>query len=401
MDNTYDSHQNSGDTIDAISGDSVSGRAAALLAERQAEVLNDWLESANSQISAAKHQGRAELADHFTQVLLTIIEELRHRDPLDTLYKLDGLESADSASIMHGRERATLKGYTADILAQEYILLRRTLVKLCNEHQVADAQVLEVITEVIEVASLNSIREFSLSMAEIQRKLVGTLVHDVRTPLSVAYTYAEILSLADMVAEKKKAAINTITRSLRRAVSMLEDMLDATRLDAGQGLFMRFTHSDLNEAMTIVVTEAAQVYSQRVTSSFENHPVTGVFDVGLVTRTVENLISNAVKFGDKDTPIEIELKDLGETVRISVHNCGEPIAKEDSETIFDFFSRPGSKPFSSHRGWGLGLSLIKVVAKSHGGEVIFQSTKKAGTTFGMILSKNYRKNGEELSMLLN
>ena len=87
-------------------------------------------------------------------------------------------------------------------------------------------------------------------------------------------------------------------------------------------------------------------------------------------------------------------EDHGDHVSICVHNQGEPIPEEEVDAIFDCFAQGRKEHPNRAKSWGLGLTLIKTVTQSHGGEVIIESDD-AGTTFGMTLYKRFRQDGEE------
>lgn len=371
-----------------------------LIRRHQPDIIRDWLDKVRERIPAARQHGRAELADHLQDLLDDIVHTLQDLGPQADPEHVDRLGFIGTASARHGRERASIENFNAGDLAYEYVLLRHVITGYCSEHMPEDPRSIDIINRVIEFASLAAVNEFVRAIQEIQQKLVGTLVHDVRTPLGVAYNYTEILSLADATPELRDQAVKTIMRNLRRSVTMLEELLDVVKVGAGAGLLMRFEEDDLNKAIRTMCAEASQIYQRPIVPELEDHEVMGVFDMAMVVRTMENLVSNAVKFGDRQGPVRIILEDAGEQVHLKVHNRGNPIPEAEKENIFNFFSSPRLERGGANKGWGLGLSLIKSVAESHGGEVIFSSSAEAGTTFGMTLSKRFRENGEEITMLL-
>lgn len=375
-------------------------KAAEVLAGNQGEVLNLWVDAVVEAVPGAARQTRTELSDHLQNLLDDIACALDHADGDYTTGDIPGNEKFGRPSTMHGRERASMSGYTVDQIVKEYVVLRRTLKRFFLQHGVADAVTLDVVTNVVERASLDAVKEFSCSIEAVQQKLIGTLVHDVRTPLGVAYNYAELLGLADLDDAQRKRAVQTIGKSLKRAGSMLEDLLDTVTLEAGQGLFMRFNMCDISEALLTVCSEADQLYGERsIAAQLPNAAVTGVFDLALIIRTVENLISNAVKFGDMGQPITVSLSEEDDFIGIRVHNHGNPIAQDDIGRIFDFFAS-SDRSRNYGRGWGLGLALVKTVVQSHGGQVILESSEDGGTVFGMTLCKDHRADGSESSVLI-
>lgn len=379
-------------------------QAAQLIADNQATILNFWVDAVIDLIPNAEYQSRSELGDHLQNLLDDIVRALNAIGKDFTPEDIPKLEGFGLPSSLHGRERATMKGYTVGQVVHEYVILRRTLTNFCFEHGLHESTTVDVIAHVIEYASFAAVKEFVASILNIQQKLIGTLVHDVRTPLGVAVNYAELLSLDNVDKEQKERAVQTITKSLQRAGSMLEDLLDTVTMEGGQGLFMRFDEGDIDDALETICKEANRLYGESsIKANLTGHPVRGVFDVGLIVRTVENLISNAVKFGDKKTPVEVCLEDNDDHVTIRVHNHGDAIPKAHIDEIFLFFSTSDKRKNKSKgktKSWGLGLSLIKTVVQKHGGEVILESTDEGGTTFGMTLRKHYRQTGENMSVLI-
>ncbi|MGZ3686776.1 MAG: sensor histidine kinase [Bdellovibrionota bacterium] len=107
-------------------------------------------------------------------------------------------------------------------------------------------------------------------------------------------------------------------------------------------------------------------------------------------RVIENLITNAVKYGYDASPITLTLMDLGGEVELSVHNFGNPIPQEDQRNLFEAFERARAADSGTKKGWGLGLTLIRGVAEAHGGSARVRSDPEAGTTFTVRLPRDSR-----------
>ena len=387
---------------DASCPDLLMDGVARLISRHQATILNDWVSEVIREVPGAQGKSRTELGDHLKTLLDDVIAalDLAGRRPTISEESIFFNEERQSSNYLHGRERASMRGYTVDHVVHEYIILRRHLNRFCRQHGIADPAVIDIISLVIDAGSLSSVREFNRSTRAIQQKLVGTLVHDVRTPLGVAHNLAQLMSRLQMDNGSTSEAIDTITRNLHRAGVMLEELLDSVRSDATEGLFMRFEKGDLSAALRTACKEADQLYGdRRISGQYPPHPVTGVFDLALIVRTVENLISNAVKFGECQSTVEVTLEDLQEQVRICVHSNSPPIPAKNLEQIFEFFSS-FPKYGQPVKSWGLGLALIKTIVDSHGGEIIIESSKEQGTTVGMTLGKHFQQDGSEISVLI-
>jgi signal transduction histidine kinase len=107
------------------------------------------------------------------------------------------------------------------------------------------------------------------------------------------------------------------------------------------------------------------------------------FDQDHTRRILENLLNNAVKYGSDLTPINVTVKIVNNELCMSVHNWGNPIAETDFEKIFQPFGRTQEAADSGIKGWGLGLSLVRSIVKSHRGHLDVASSEGQGTTFSI------------------
>ena len=108
---------------------------------------------------------------------------------------------------------------------------------------------------------------------------------------------------------------------------------------------------------------------------------------------IENLAGNAVKYGDGKSPITLKFQKNENQVELSVHNFGKPIAVEDMQRLFEPYQRTGSALSGGHKGWGIGLTLVKGIVEAHGGSVKVRSSLYEGTTFSLILPIIADENG--------
>ena len=103
-------------------------------------------------------------------------------------------------------------------------------------------------------------------------------------------------------------------------------------------------------------------------------------------RALENLTANAVKYGASGSLITINVANTHGRVIISVHNIGNPIAKEERVKIFQYLNRSHQSTQNNQddqSGWGIGLTFVQDVATYHGGTVVLDSSESAGTTFSI------------------
>ena len=102
---------------------------------------------------------------------------------------------------------------------------------------------------------------------------------------------------------------------------------------------------------------------------------------------IENLTTNAAKYGAPQSPITLTIQQTESSAILAVHNEGPPIPQEARAILFQQFRRARST--GTENGWGLGLTLVKGMAEAHGGSVTVESEKSLGTTFTVQLPKRH------------
>jgi signal transduction histidine kinase len=169
---------------------------------------------------------------------------------------------------------------------------------------------------------------------------------------------------------------------------MIRDLLDVSRVRAGERLPLRLDSCDLDMIAEEVAEELAVTHGDRFKLEIPE-TVRGIWSHEELHRALWNLGVNAVKYGAPGTPIRIRVERTPGGARLSVHNFGEPIASEDQPRLFDLYSRlrAGARPGG---GWGLGLALVRAAAEAHGGKVGVQSSRDAGTMFTIELPSDSR-----------
>jgi signal transduction histidine kinase len=218
------------------------------------------------------------------------------------------------------------------------------------------------------------------AMAEVTRlkdDFLSVVAHDVRTPLTTILLNAELLE-TQMEPESTNARR---ARSLRsealRLKELVEDYLDVVRADAG-GRLRREDHD-----LVALVREALEGMGQaasRATLTAEA-PVPGRFDGSRIQQLVQNLVSNALKYSEPDTPVLVEVRSEGEEAIMAVTDRGIGIPDGDLALLFERFHRGRNTDDRRYGGLGLGLYICRQIAEEHGGSISVSSRVGVGTTF--------------------
>lgn len=225
---------------------------------------------------------------------------------------------------------------------------------------------------------------------DLREYFIATLSHDLRTPLTAAKMSAQLLSKksGDNPAINKTAY--RISENMDRADSMIQDLLDATRVKAGEKIQLKLNNCNLTQIIVDTVGELSTIHGDRfllhATDQIEGH-----WSCNGIRRILENLCTNAIKYGAPQGYVTISLNDLGEKVSIEVHNEGNPIPQEEIDKLFQPFIRSRSVQEKGMRGWGIGLTLVKGLTEAHEGTVSVESSPETGTTFRVNLPKTMSK----------
>ncbi|MDY7231001.1 PAS domain-containing protein [Hyalangium rubrum] len=219
---------------------------------------------------------------------------------------------------------------------------------------------------------------------ELRERFVSTLAHDLRTPLTAAKMSSHLLSRgADDPARLQKLA-SRIADNIDRADQLIRDMLDTSRLKAGEKLPLELERCCLNEVAKQVLEELSTIHGDRFVLRAAS-TIEGFWSCGAIRRILENLCGNGVKYGAPHRPVTVSLKEEGGAARLQVHNEGMPIPETELPNLFEPFHRSSTARASGERGWGLGLSLVKGLAEAHGGTVSVSSSEEQGTVFTVVL----------------
>ena len=227
----------------------------------------------------------------------------------------------------------------------------------------------------------------NLKLSEVNRLkdvFLSTASHELKTPLTSVIGYAELLD--DNDAQLSRDQRGEFLRRLRgeagRLLSLIEDILDLTRIESGK-LTLRRVSMSANEVAHAAI-ETTRSLAEKHGIELIEHLAPGLPNVSLdevkMRQVLVNLLVNAVKFSPEKGRIVIETLGDGEHLLIQVTDQGAGIAPEDATHIFELFGQ-GLRERGERRGLGIGLHLVKRLTELHGGCVGVNSRLSEGSTF--------------------
>ncbi len=221
---------------------------------------------------------------------------------------------------------------------------------------------------------------------------ISVVSHELKTPVSIIKGYAETLRRPE--ARRNPALVEemleSITEESDRLARLVDDLLDASRLQAGGLPFRDVEDVDLRFiARRVVERYAPQSAQHRLILDFtpaDNFPtVRG--DPQRLEQVLDNLVSNAIKYSPRGGIVKIKGEASAVEVVISVRDEGVGIPLEEQERIFTRFHRVVSPETRAVSGTGLGLYLTRAIVQAHGGRCWVDSIPGQGATFYIALPR--------------
>lgn len=208
----------------------------------------------------------------------------------------------------------------------------------------------------------------------LHETFVAALNHDLRSPLATISLAAAMLK---QVENPQHAAIVTrVEAATHRMTMMLDQLYDLARTRLGGGIELDRVPCDVAELARDVLRDAELRKGDRVLELESRGDTQGSYDSSRLTRVLANLVTNALTHGAKQGTVRVVVDGTGDDIMLTVHNAGM-IPAELVPRIFEAFRR-GSTPT---QGLGLGLYIVREIARAHGGNATVTSTADAGTTF--------------------
>ena len=266
-----------------------------------------------------------------------------------------------------------------------------------HEHTVALEMVANLAAVAIENVRLLKAEETARREAESANRakdeFLSVLSHELRTPLNSMFGWVRMLKSGILDEAKTSQAVEVIERNVRLQNSLIEDLLDVSRIISGK---MRIEKEETDfAAIVATMVEAARPLAEqkKISLVFEqdsdSYPLLG--DEVRLQQVVNNLINNAVKFTPEGGVVTLKLSNSGDRVFLNVTDTGIGIEPQFLTKIFDRFLQADSTTKRAHSGLGLGLTIVRHITELHGGRVTVESEglgKGASFTVELPLAKS-------------
>ena len=215
-----------------------------------------------------------------------------------------------------------------------------------------------------------------------RRALLGSVSHDLRTPLASIKAAASGLSdsSADLDPNQKLELLETISVQTDRLTRLVVNLLDMTRIEAGV-LTPRLSTVEVAELIEEGIDALGddQSRDQIQVRNCPNEMFVSADHI-LISQVIANLLENAVRYSPKDKPIIIDVSSADSKVILSVSDSGPGVPAEQRERVFELFHKDSDRGHT-----GLGLAIAKAFVSAHGGDITANSSESGGARFSFAL----------------
>ncbi|MCI8209440.1 PAS domain-containing sensor histidine kinase [Pseudomonas sp. S25] len=261
--------------------------------------------------------------------------------------------------------------------------------ELEDTRQAAEDLLLQQLASQKELSSVQNRLRLAQTEADIRatfaEQMVAIVSHDLRNPLAAIKMAAGLIGL-EALSEKQQRSLGLVNQSVGRAQRLIVDLLDFTQARVGSGISVLPQPLQLHEVIAASVAEQRLIFPRRVLV----HECIGeglcTADADRLFELIDNLVSNAAAYGSATEAITITSAFDAQWIRIAVHNFGPPIAPERLDGLFEPMPH-GVADDDPSRSIGLGLFIVREIARAHWGDVSVMSNAEDGTTFTINLAR--------------
>lgn len=218
----------------------------------------------------------------------------------------------------------------------------------------------------------------------LKSELISNVSHDLKTPLTSIITYVDLLKREDSTEEEKEDYIKILDSKAKKLKVLIEDLFEVSKINSGK-LELAKEKVDIVDLIYQVLGECSNCYEEKhidfKLKSFASEVVLNL-DGKQISRVIENIVSNALKYSMENTRVYINIENKADEVIISFKNIAAYEMNFDVEEIFERFKRGDESRNSEVEGSGLGLAISKSIIELHDGKMYIE---KEGDLFKVFI----------------
>ena len=217
------------------------------------------------------------------------------------------------------------------------------------------------------------------------KALIGDISHQVKTPTANILLYTQLLS-EQPLSQESRLCVEALEGQTKKLQSMMDALVKTSRLESGV-IALHPTYGKLYRVLEAAVSQLApKAAAKGIAITLESTEAEAVFDSKWTEEAIANLLDNAVKYTPTGGSVSITVTDYHIFSAIHVRDTGPGIAEEEQPKIFQRFYR--GQAHAESEGVGIGLYLVRQIARAQGGYVKVCSQVGSGSTFSLYLPKD-------------
>lgn len=222
---------------------------------------------------------------------------------------------------------------------------------------------------------------------QIKNEFIGMASHELKTPITSMKAYVQLLLniyKTEDDDEFLKKSLTTVNKQINRLTRLITDLLDVSKIESGR-LSLNNEVFVMNELLKECIDEV-QYTAQKHDIVFEEDALLSVCaDRDRIAQVITNLLTNAIKYSPETDRIDVMVRNIEGQVRVTVHDYGIGISKEEQDKIFNRFYRVEGRNEQTFSGFGIGLFVASEIIRRHNGRIWVDSEKGKGSFFSFEL----------------
>ncbi len=222
---------------------------------------------------------------------------------------------------------------------------------------------------------------------QIKNEFIGMASHELKTPITSMKAYVQLLLNIyknEDDDEFLKKSLTTVNKQINKLTRLITDLLDVSKIESGR-LSLNSEVFVMNELLKECIDEV-QYTAQRHDIVLEEDAMLSVYaDRDRIAQVITNLLTNAIKYSPETDRIDVLIRNIDGQVRVTVHDYGIGISKEEQDKIFNRFYRVEGRNEQTFSGFGIGLFVASEIVRRHNGRIWVDSEKGKGSFFSFEL----------------
>jgi len=361
-------------------------RLAEFIEKNHGRIVDAWQQFAEMLPPFDGQTSTAELRAHAGRMLDAVVDDVRAPRSADRIAApTERTELRGSGGSEHGLQRHAA-GLSLVALTSEFRTLRAVVLRLwagagfVRSPEAFDDLV--VFNESLDRITGEAVLAFTQATERDRALVMGIVAHDLRGPLQTASMAAHILAHRHpQLGEDDTTA--QLRRSLARMAPMVDDLMGVAAFGLRGSMSVRPVSMDLTVLAAEIASEVAAEFPAHRFELEARGPHVGRWDRARLGQLISNLLRNAATHGEPQGVIRIVLRGADDRVVLSVHNRGPVIPEAECAGLFSPTARGSAAKAGAHLG--LGLFIVREIARGHGGNVAVTSDAEHGTVFSVAL----------------